>query len=140
MGDTHRSKYPVISRRSGTASTGVRLVGPDAEVFAEDRYRAGTPPVHGLDHKLPTSPRVSEVDVGDKLGVRLVDGRWQVFASDGHCLGTLKWRMGDQDKIDARTGAVIHYHELGTLHVTKLLIKGREDEVIDFGGYVTPSP
>src|SRR5699024_1764364 len=78
MGETHRSKYPVISRRSGTVSTGVRLVGPDAEVFAEDRYLAGTPPVHGLDQKLPTSPRVSEVDVGDKLDVRLVEKRWQV--------------------------------------------------------------
>lgn len=47
--------------------------------------------------------------------------------------------MGDQDKIDVRTGAVIHYHDVDTLHITKLLIKGREDEVIDFGGSVTPS-
>lgn len=50
-----------------------------------------------------------------------------VFTSDGHCLGTLKWRMGDQDKFDARTGAVIHYHEVGTLHVTKLLILPRAE-------------
>lgn len=54
---------------------------------------------HGLNQKLPTSLRVSDVDVGDELDVRLAHGRWQVLTPDDHCLGTLKWRKGDQDKI-----------------------------------------
>jgi len=125
------TKYAVISERRD----GERLIG-DAGPFAEDLYAAGTPPVHGLTRPSGISVRVAQVRIGDRLTVERHDRAWVVSDAAG-VLGRLRWRPGDDGRVDARTGATIRYPATGVLHVERVVLSAEHD-VVDVGGTVYP--
>lgn len=106
----------------------------DPHVLAEDRWKAGTPPVHGLAKQGERSQEVAEVRTGQELRVELAGRHWLVLNPNGTVLGRLRWRAADNGKVDARNGTTLRYPEKATLHVTRLRREG--GAVVDFGGYV----
>lgn len=128
----HFDDYPVISTRAN----GDRLVGI-AETSAEDLYRAGTPPVHGLAARPAPSVRVGEVRIGDRLAIRRHDDHWVAQDAIGE-LGRLRWRASDDGRAHAVTGTLIALPTEGVLHVQRLVVDV-DGCVKDFGGYVEPS-
>jgi hypothetical protein len=123
--------HPEISRRSN----GDRLVG-DAGPFAEDLYRAGTPPMHGFAAKHSIAPRVADIRIGDKLIVERQGKTWVALDDEG-VVGHLRWSPGDDGRT-APDGTVLRFSATGTLHVRRLLI-GPDGAVKDIGGDVSPS-
>lgn len=111
-------------------------VQTDPDVLAEDRWRAGTPPVHGLAKQSVKASEVSNVRTGQRLRVERVNKHWVVLDPDGVILGDLRWRYADSGRTDPRSGLPIRYPDKGVLHVTRL--HKADGQVIDFGGYVTP--
>lgn len=111
-------------------------VRTDPAVRAEDRWRAGTPPVHGLAKQSHKAPEIAEVRAGQLLRVERVEKQWFVYNADGLTLGALRWRLIDSGKLDRRLGAPMVYPDRGVLHVTRLL--QANGVVVDFGGYVDP--
>lgn len=97
-----------------TRRNGDRVLGYRADLNAEDLYRAGTPPMHGLASRGDRSPRVSLVRPGQLFRVRLEGGRWLV-ADAVETLGSLRWAMGNQGAIHGATGEPIRYPDRGVL-------------------------
>jgi hypothetical protein len=128
----HFDDYPVISTRAN----GDRLIGI-AEISAEDLYRAGTPPVHGLAARPAPSVRVARVRIGDRLAIQRQDDHWVAQDATGE-LGRLRWRASDDGRAHAATGALIALPTEGVLHVQRLVVDV-DGRVKDFGGYVEPS-
>ena len=116
---------PVTSQDEYVNQEWVRI---DPDVLAEDRWKAGTPPVHGLSKRVDRAPEVANVRIGQEVQVERTDKHWLVIDDSGVVLGQLRWRGGDaqHSKYPAR----------GVLHVTRLLKEN--DAVVDFGGYVVP--
>lgn len=124
--------YPVISTRKD----GSRLVGTTGP-YAEDLYKAGTPPMHGLSSQHPRSERVALVRIGDRFEVERDGQRW--VCRDGHeVLGVLRWKPSLDGHPDARNGHIIRLPERGTLTVERLLLSAA-GAVIDFSGTVVPA-
>lgn len=124
--------YPVLSVRKD----GSRLVGT-IESYAEDLYKAGTPPMHGLSNRDAKSARVALVRIGDTLEIER-DGRRWVCRDEHEVLGVLRWKPSLDGHPDARNGHVIRLPQRGTLTVERLVLSA-EGVVIDFGGTVVPS-
>ncbi len=125
-----------ISPAAQSESVREERVETDPDVLAEDRWKAGTPPVHGLAKQAEKSREVANVRTGQELRVELVGKRWLVYGTAGGVLGQLRWRPADNGKVDPRFGTPIAYPTRGVLHVTRLRKEG--GRVVDFGGYVTP--
>jgi hypothetical protein len=123
---------PVLSTRKD----GSRLVGT-AGPFAEDLYKAGTPPMHGLSNQHTRSERVALMRIGDQLQVER-DGKHWVCRDQHGVLGVLRWTSGLDGKADPRNGHIIRLPQRGTLTVERLVLSA-EGGVIDFGGTVMPS-
>ncbi len=123
---------PVLSTRND----GSRLVGT-AGPYAEDLYKAGTPPVHGLSNQHAKSARVALVRIGDPLEVER-DGRRWVVRDEREVLGVLRWKPSLDGRADARNGHIIRLPQRGTLTVERLVLSA-EGAVIDFGGTVVPT-
>jgi hypothetical protein len=123
--------HPVLSTRKD----GSRLVGT-VGAFAEDLYKAGTPPMHGLALRHTKSQRVALVRIGDQLTVER-DGKHWVCRDQHEVLGVLRWTPSLDGKADARNGHIIRLPERGTLTVERLVLSA-EGGVIDFGGTVVP--
>lgn len=132
----HLQESTVPASSVGIRSNVPERVETDPDVLAEDRWKAGTPPVHGLAKQGEKYPEVANVRTGQELRVELVGKRWLVSDAEGIVLGQLRWRPGDNGKVDPRFGTPIHYPQKGVLHVTRLRKEG--GKVRDFGGYVTP--
>ena len=124
-------EYPVLSTRNN----GDRLIGHYGP-FAEDLYAAGTPPAHGLARPMGISPRVAAVRIGDRLQVVRHERAWVVLDAQG-VLGRLRWRPGDDGRVDVRTGVPIRFPARGDLHVERVLVSP-EGEVVDVAGTVYP--
>lgn len=120
--------YPLISTRKN----GDRLIGYRNTEAAQDLHATGLPPVHGLSRQAMRSNRVAAVRIGDLLAIERRGQHWVVSDSHGE-LGVLRWSHTDEGKTYVATGKPMHFPDIATLRVKRLIID-KHGIVVDFAG------